>query len=341
MEPLLVLIDDDIREHRRLQALLPELDLRSYYTAQQALAGIRQLRSGPAPLGLIVLDYRLPDLDGAMLAPLLQELAPTTRVLPYSSLPEGGRLLGFTTAMPFLSKASPDAVIRTTLLGALGMPTEPQRPADPVVSRYLAGHAAQHVRALGQRTRVGLLCGARALLQSIIEALHTAGIAPALQASNEASMRSTMGRLSLGCLVADELAWEPATRLAGEHSLPLVLVALRPSVALVAVAQTAAVVLDLAHLGDAVEAAVAGRGYRDPGVDVLLRRLDLSPQELQLLPSILRDLRPAEAAAIWGMSEGAFRKARSRLFQRFDVTNVIGLQAAIDRLASDEPMSQT
>lgn len=340
-KPVMALIDDDVREHQHLRALLPEVDLHSYYTAQQALAGIRQLRASSVSLSLIVLDYLLPDLDGAMLAPLLQELTPATPVLPYSSLPEGGRLLGFTTAMPFLSKASTDEVIRTTILDALGRPAEPQRPVDPVVSRYLAGHAAQQMRALGQRARVGLLCGARTLLQPIADALHLAGAAPTVQTGSALVLRNTMVRLSLDCLIADELALEPAMRLAREHSLPLVLVALRPSTALVAAAQVAAVVLDLANLGEAVEAATTERSYRDPGLDTLIGRLPLSPQELQLLPSILRDTQPSEAAATWGMTESAFRKARSRLFQRLDVTSAVELQTVIDALPADDPMSQT
>ncbi|NJO81940.1 MAG: hypothetical protein HC828_03565 [Blastochloris sp.] len=42
MRPLLVLIDDDVQEHHRLERLLPELEVRGYLTGRRGLDAIRQ-----------------------------------------------------------------------------------------------------------------------------------------------------------------------------------------------------------------------------------------------------------------------------------------------------------
>ncbi|NJO81939.1 MAG: response regulator transcription factor [Blastochloris sp.] len=275
----------------------------------------------------------MPDLDGAMLAPLIQDLLPSVRVLPYSSLPEvAGPLIGATTAVPLVRKSHSDAQMRAAVLHELGMPVETQQAVDPVWSQYLRDQATRQLAITSGPLDVGIYCATRTSLQSIIDILQATGVYPIVQTTNPQSLATIMHRVPLTCLICDDRTLATTRGLAEPGALPVILVTSRPSAAIRLQGAVAGIVVDLRPetLDAALATITGGATYVDPEVGNVIKRLGFSDQEQLALPWVLRDVTTAEGARVLSTTEGAYRKVRQRLFDRMAVSSVMDLQDVID-----------
>ncbi len=334
--PLVVLVDDEPYQHQRVAALLPETRLLSCYTAKQALERCAALKRQNARVALVLIDYRLPDFDGALLAATIRAELPDVPFAPFSALPNSAALIGVSGAVPFPPKGVDDVILGRALREAMNHPA-PGRP-DPILRSYLAEIAAIYARRQPAAKAVALFAGSRAVLSMLVAALQTDGVPVAVQGTSAAAIRPLLSLQSARVLVCDVQALPAAHELARALGVPLLCVTLSVSVA-VSLAmgdESLLVTPELGALAVALAAMAEGKVYRDPLLGRVYAVLGLTANERTILPHVLDGASPAMAVQTLGGTELAYSRARLRLLERLGAAHLGELRARIDSALTDE-----
>lgn len=336
MTPIVVVIDDDLAVHHRLSRLMPEVRFVSAYHASAGLKQVRTLVQQGAVIALVLVDYRLPDMDGALLAARLRIEQPELRIAPLSSVDDADVLIGVSGTLPLIPKRLSDEALVERLRAALA--GAPAKALDPTLARYLAEHAAEREAVLARdvRPQIALFTGSRPLSQLIAATLQGTQTILSCQTTSATTLRALLTHFQPDLLICDASVFGAAQSVADEHRLPLLLIAMSLSAAWAAPETVAAVVVDPEPtvVAQALDAALAGDRYRDPLLDLVPQQLKPSPAELRLLPFILRDTPLDEIADQLNLSYDSARKYRSALFLRLELRSPSELRAAIDALRS-------
>lgn len=327
--PLVVLIDDEPYQHRRIAELLPEATLVSCYTAAQAITCCAALRRQDARVALVLIDYRLPDFDGALLAATIRAELPDVPFAPFSALPGSAARIGVSGAIPFPPKGADDATLGRALREALRAPT-PARP-DPAVRDYLAELAATYAWRPAARA-IALLTGSRAVMGLLATALQGDGVAVVAQATSSTTIRPLLALQPPQAIVCDAQALPGARLLACDLGTPLLCVTLSVYLAasLSAGDESFLIEPEPGALATALAAIAEGEIYYDPQLQRAYAALGLTANERAILPHVLSDIPPADAARVLGCSESSYSRARLRLLQRLEVAHLGELRARID-----------
>lgn len=332
--PLVLMVDDDLGAHERIRALLPPaVQLVSAYSTRQALDRCRQLvADSPGATIVCILDYRLPDLDGAMLAVSLRKLLPTAPLIALSSLPESGPLIGVSGTTLALSKSISDDALREQLLGVLANPAA--TPPDPVFAPYLAHHAVALASPSARRTSVAVLASSRPILQLLTEHLQAAAIAVTAQSTSAGALATMLPMVRAQAIVCDGPAWRRAGELAAGGGLPLLVVAMALSTAIGLSIEPVNVLVtpEPGALLGAIEQIVAGVTYRDPQIAAAYELLELTPAERPILAYIVRSSSIEETARALNLTDSATRKVRARALARLHASGPDDVRTALDEL---------
>jgi DNA-binding NarL/FixJ family response regulator/DNA-binding CsgD family transcriptional regulator len=331
---IVVMVDDDLSEHARVRALLPgDVTLISAYSAVQGIDRCHRLvAEQPGATVVLLLDYKLPDMDGALLAAKLREILPAAPLVALSSISDIAPLMAISGATSTLTKRLSDDALRTQLLAVLARPEA--APPDPVLAPYLAGHATTLAAFRAQRVSVAVLASSRPLLHLLTDAAQQAGIAVGAQSTRAQALDAMLSGMPVRALIADGPAWSRARALAETHQVPLLVVAMALSTAISLSIEPMGVLLspEPAALSDALDALLAGEPYADRRIVAAYEALELTLAERPLLAYILRDLPIAQAARDLHLSESAARKARARAFARLGAERLDEVRTALDDL---------
>lgn len=330
--PVVLMVDDDLGAHERIRALLPAgIALRSAYTAVQ---GIRlcQLLAREAPGAVIlILDFRLPDLDGGLLAAKARAILPHAAIMAFSNLRESGPImhLSGTTTVP---KGIADPELRQLLATLIAEPTATL--PDPVLMPYLAAQATRLSLLRTQSASVAVLASSRPVLALITNSLQEAQIPVGAQSTSASVLETTLRAMPLPLLVTDGVVWSRAQRIAGQHALDLLVVAWSLSLALTLSVESLSVVLapEAATLATAIGQMRAGSIYRDPRLLTVATQVGLTAGEREIVPYLFKDYSPKQIGALIGSSDTNIRKLTSRLFARLQIDTSDELRALIDGL---------
>lgn len=331
-QTVVLMVDDDLDAHARIRALLPTgTAFRSAYTAIQGIQQIHRLALEEHRAAILVLDYRLPDLDGGLLAAKAREILPQAVILAFSSLRDSGPPMGFSGAA-IVPKAIDDHDLRQLLAQVIAEPTI--TPPDPVIMPYLASHATTLALLRSQSTSVAVLAGSRPVLTLITTGLQEAQVAVAAQSMNASVLETTLKAMPLSILVTDGPVWARAQAIVQERSLELLVVTLSLSLAISLVIETLSIALapEAATLAAAIAAMRSGKHYHDPRIAAAYSELGLTPAERELLPYLLRDRSSRQIGDVLGTADTNVRKLTSRLFAKLQVETSDELRAAIDNL---------
>jgi FixJ family two-component response regulator len=328
------MVDDDVSEHARVKALLPtDVELISAYSAAQAIDRCRQLLALHAHVRVVLLlDYRLPDLDGAMLAAKLRDLVPEAPILSLSNLPESGPLIGISGATSSLSKHISDDALREQLVAVIAQPAV--APPEPLLASYLAGHATHLALLRTTRPAVAVLASSRPLLSLFADVIQQSGFSVGVQSVSAPTLAAMLPSLPVQALVSDGPAWKRARNLAEGARLPLLVIAMALSTAITLSVEPLSVVVapEPGEITIALDHLLAGNLYRDPRIVAAYEQLELTPAERAVLAYILRDVPIDHVAHELGLSESAVRKARSRALARLNAEGIDEVRSALDEL---------
>lgn len=332
--PLVLLVDDDVSVHERVRALLPTgVPLVSAYSAAQGIDRCRRLLAErPGATMVLVLDFRLPDMDGGLLAAKLRELLPDAPLIALSSVSESVPVMQISGMTRALSKRVSDEALRAELALVLAQPV-PARP-DPVLAPYLAGHATTMARLRPEAPGVAVLASARPLGELLSETLRQAGVAVGATSTTAPALQSMLPTMPVRALLCDGPVWSRARALAAAHQLPLLVVAMALSTAIGLSIEPVSVLVapEPGELARALDIALAGGAYRDRRIAAAYDALELTPAERAVLPYIVRDLPIEQAAHALGLSESAVRKARGRALARLNAERLDDVRIALDEL---------
>jgi FixJ family two-component response regulator len=331
---LLFLVDDDISTHQRIERLLPPgVRLVSSYSAVQALDRCRQMvREQPAARLVLVLDFRLPDFDGALLAAKLREIVPDAPIISLSSLRDAGRPMQVSGMTRTLTKSLSDQELAAHLAEVIAEPLAV--PPDPALSPYFAGYATTLALRGSHGAQAALLASSRPLLQLLADACQQAEVTVGAQSISAPALDTLLGTIQVTALVCDGPAWGRARALAERYNLPLLVVALSLSVAIGLSIEPVAVLVapEASELRVCLERVHAGDRYRDPRIVVAYEALELSQTERQILPFIVRDLPVEQVEQALHLSASAVRKLRQRTLSRLGAEGVDDARRALDEL---------
>lgn len=331
-QTVVLMVDDDLDAHTRIRALLPAgTTFRSAYTAIEGIQLFHRLALEDHRAAILILDYRLPDLDGGLLAAKAREILPQAVILAFSSLRDSGPPMGFSGAT-IVPKAINDGDLRQLLAQVIAEPAI--TPPDPVIMPYLASHATTLALLRTQSTSVAVLAGSRPVLTLITTGLQEAQVAVAAQSMNASVLETTLKAMPLSVLVTHGPVWARAQEIAEERTLELLVVSLSLSLAISLVVEAVSIALapEAATLAAAIAAMRAGERYRDPHIIAAYNELGLTPAERELLPYLLRDRSSRQIGDVLGTVDTNVRKLTSRLFAKLQVETSDELRTAIDNL---------
>lgn len=332
--PIVFMVDDDLSEHARIRALLPQgVTFISSYSAVQGIDRCRRLiAERPGATLVLILDFRLPDMDGALLAAKLRELLPDAPIIALSSLSESGPLMGISGVSRTLTKRLSDDELREQLAAVLAHPTA--APPDPLLAPYLAGHATTLALFQPQSDSVAVLASSRPMLQLLYGALQEAGVAVYAQTTNALALQEILATMPVQAVVCDGPAWSSAKALVAARNVPLLVVAMALSTAVSLSIELVSVLVapEPGELLHALEQLRKGNLVRDRRIGAAYDALELTQAERPILPYILRDVPVEQIARDLHMTESAARKARSRAFARLQAERVDDIRIALDNL---------
>lgn len=332
----MVVIDDEPAVHHRLARLMPGVQLVSAYQSATGLRQLRTLIAQGATIALVVVDFRLPDMDGGLLAARIRAEWPDVRIAPFSSVDDADHVIGVSGTLPLIPKRLSDDELVVRFQAALD--GAPAKPLERALASYLAeqARAREELLARDERPRVALLASSRALIQLLAGRLQETTATLSCQAVSVATLRTLLVHVQADLVLCDASALPNALSVATEYQLPLIVVAMSLSAAWAAPDTLGAIVVEPEpeQLGRAVAAISAGERYRDPLLALVSQQLQLSAAEERLLPYILRETPLEDTAEQLTLSYDSVRKARSTLLQRLDVRSVAELRALIDALQS-------
>jgi DNA-binding NarL/FixJ family response regulator len=281
---------------------------------------------------ILILDFRLPDMDGALLAAKLRELLPEAPIIALSSLSESGPLMGFSGVTRTLSKRLPDDALREQLHAVLAEPTA--APPDPVLAPYLASHATTMALLQPQGISVALLASSRPMLQLLHDALQQAAVAVHAQTTHAPVLEQILTTIPVQALVSDGPAWSRARTLAAARGVPLLVIALSLSTAISLSMEPIGVLVtpEPGELLHTLEQLRAGVLVRDRRIAAAYDVLELTAAERSILPFLLRDIPIEQIARELHLSESAVRKTRARALARLRAERVDEVRIALDEL---------
>lgn len=226
--PLTLVIDPDPAARALVARVVHQLG-GAAIEAADALSGLDLVNEHDRSLSMIVLDVRLPDLDGYDLCVRLRKIATQRavhfKVLPYTNTGVMEMLLDeLGCARPCFKPATPEQ-LATAIRRALETPARPL-PATPLTAlvhqhALLAEQQARQERAL----RVALLAASLPVRLGLAQLLTGAGARVLMEHGDPDVLRHFLSRQHAHVLVADASERQKALDLAASQALPLLIVA--------------------------------------------------------------------------------------------------------------------
>lgn len=221
-----LLIEDDADARAHIRDGAP--DDWEICEAADGLRGLDLVREQVATLDLVILDMRLPDVDGEYLCAQIRDLSRSLPILPYTAKEAALPLLADLACLPPIIKPTGTTRLREALLHALSRPT----PAV-VESGALGFVRAESYRLVQeQRTRMS---GRRIVVIAHDDYLRSwlsqliSPVVSAIRAENPAALRKILETLHITAIVADAAIAALVAPLTRTHGLPLILVATTPA----------------------------------------------------------------------------------------------------------------
>ena len=139
-----LVIDDDLQTVHFLSRLLTRMRPScTVHAASNGMQGVKLARDHRATLQLIVLDARMPSLDGQLVAAFLRCACPSVPIVPLSGDPRTASTFTALGCLPSLAKGSPTALYEQAL--AQAMATIVPASAITPLHRAMAEQVAQIV----------------------------------------------------------------------------------------------------------------------------------------------------------------------------------------------------
>lgn len=259
---MVLVIDPDPIARANVRAALPA-DW-AVLEASDGLSGIDLARLHQHKLRLVVLELRLPDIDGRSVCLRLRTLHPGLAILPFTSgdtpFPE---LTEFGCHPSVLKPSRPD-LLACAVRAAQEQP--PPLPTTCPLMRLAQEQSAAIERLVRQqRTALRVLVFTRSALRQAGIAQMLGSLAQAHTAAQLPALELMLGQRRWDALIADADAFVDVVDLARESRVPLILLAADAAQAIATTASDVACVLQehepllATHLAEALTALAAGR----------------------------------------------------------------------------------
>ena len=224
--PLVIAIDDNPAVGQLVQLAARRMQpVCSVLSATSGIGGLELVRAHAAEVRVVVLDVRMPDLDGRWLCSEIRRLAPLAQILPLTADKEGGAFMGRFGALPPLGKPVGERALAAALTQALTL--APPAPLAADLAAFFGEQLPQQLAAAQQRgaqVRVALM--ASELLRVALRAvLPTANSVIAAEGRTAAELQPLLAGRLVQLVVASADCTSEALALAHHAHLPLLVCA--------------------------------------------------------------------------------------------------------------------
>jgi DNA-binding NarL/FixJ family response regulator len=326
--PVIVIIDDnqDALEIARLAAHKVAAPL-TVLTMRDGLEGLQQIQCHAGRVRVVVLDVRMPRIDGRWLFAEIRRIAPAARIIPYTADCEAAQQLVELGSCPPLYKPMIPGAIVSALEQALSA-----RPL-PVPSTRLytflqeqAPWVVQHAGAESTTLRVALLARSAALRTGLAAVLARSGAELCLATGQPEELRAMARSRNMRLIVCTPDLLEAAQVIARATQVPLLLYMFQDAgTNLVLAPQTNLVVepISAADLADALRTIAAGGQYRRP-VEALTR---LSARQRLLVDLVAANYPVAAIASALEITPGRVYHMLTELYKQLGMDGIAALRA--------------
>lgn len=342
--PTVLVIDDNPGAHLCVRVALPQWTILSAY---DGISGLDIARRRIDRLDAIVLDVKLPDLDGRSICVLIRSISEQVPIVPYTMLPESIATLYALGCAPALLKTATSEEIAEALHAASVSPA-PSVGATALLHWMHEQAAAleQIVRARYGGPRVAILASCDLIRHGLISTIGAGGGKVVADATSQATLNQALDEVQAAALVADAASLADAAVIARSFNIPVLAVT-----STTVEAQTA---LSLAHgvlvmpiaardLMEALAGVMAGERYLDSALRYDPFAVDgLTEDERKIISLVAQGRRPIEIAPVMQLAHNTVRHYLSRIYAKLGVGDLSGLQRWAEeriRLRSDAPGS--
>lgn len=325
--PVIVVIDDnpDALEIVRLAARKVRTPL-EVLTARDSLDGLALIQRHCARVRVVVLDVRMPRVDGRWLFAEIRRLAPAARIVPYTADRDAGAQLQELGSCPPLYKPVVPAAIVGAIEEALAAPQPAPSTRLYAFLQEQAPWVIRHARADGAAPRVALLTRSEALRAGLVALLGRAGAEVALATGDPEAVHPLLAGGSVRLLVCTPELLATGQRLAGASQVPLLIYLFHEAEGELELPPGASLVVEPVSVGELAEAlrtAAAGGTYRSRA-QPLAR---LSPRQRRLVDLVAAN-RPVPAiAAALGITPSRVYHMLTELYRQLDLDGIAALRA--------------
>jgi len=323
--PVVLVIDDDPATADALRCVAaPDWTV---LTAPDGVAGLDIVRRRAPMPDVVVLDVQMPH-DGVLTALQLRQAHPDLPIVPCTAFPEFlGVLADLGCAPPLLKPVDP-AALRAALQAALAAAPAPPRPL--AVWEYLGALATAQEdatrRARRRQAALALLASSAMMATALAQAAQGAGMTTPICLTDAAALALHLrGRVGLTALLADDACADDAIRLAQQHGLAPIIIAVAPHrvallgdrlAALTPPGATLALPFTAALLHDAVTAVQQERAFCDPRLNAALAAAGLSSTDIAIARATLAGVKADVIAQTLRLRPQSVRAARMRIYAR-------------------------
>jgi ATP/maltotriose-dependent transcriptional regulator MalT/CheY-like chemotaxis protein len=334
--PTVLVIDDDTGVQLSVRSAVPEWTV---LCAHDGVTGLDLVRQHLATLDVIILDVKLPDLDGRAVCVQIRALSPTIPIVPHTAWRDTLPFLHELHCAPPLPKPALPAQIVAALRAALAMPRVP--PAPSALLAWAQAQAAELEQAARSRRchiRVAVLTACDLLRNGLCVAVAEAGGVVVTAAASLAALAQALPTLPITTLLTDTtMELDAVLDLAQSYAVPVLVVAPGAAVAHSIAPMVQGLVLmpvATATLAEALAAVAAGQRYCDPRLHAdPFADLELRAIEREMLVLVAQGHRHAAIAQALHLAPTTVRQYLSRLYTRLGLNDLYALQQwAVARL---------
>jgi DNA-binding NarL/FixJ family response regulator len=295
-------------------------------TTRESLDGLALIQRHSAHVRVVVLDVRMPRVDGRWLFAEIRRLAPAARIIPYTADREAGAQLQELGSCPPLYKPVVPAAIVSAIEEALATP---QRAPSTRLYTFLQEQAPwviRHARADGAAPRVALLARSEALRAGLSALLARAGAEVAVATAQAEAVHPLAAGGSLQLIVCTPELLAAGQRLSLASQVPLLVYLFHEAEGDLDLPPGASLVVEPVNEGELAEAlrtAASGGVYRSRAQPLAM----LTPRQRRLVDLVAAN-RPVPAiAAALGITPSRVYHMLTELYRELDLDGIAALRA--------------